>query len=76
MIGFNSINLQTEYIFSDSIGMHNYATDEKMNYIFSTYLYYKYVENKSSTIVKYIYGIYDKIDNVKLDDNLTNVEKL
>jgi hypothetical protein len=76
MIGFDSTNLQIEYVFGDSIGMTNYATNEKMNYIFSTYLYYKYVENESSTIIKYIYGIYDNIDDVKLDDNLTNVEKL
>lgn len=76
MLGFNSTNLDIEYLFSDSIGMENYAVNEKMNYIFTTYLYYKYSENESSTIIKYIYGIYDKIDDVKLDGNLSNVEKV
>jgi hypothetical protein len=76
MLGFGSNNLDIEYIFSDTIGMQYYAINEKMDYIFSTYLYYKYSENKSSTIIKYIYGLYDKIDAVKIDDNLTNVEKL
>lgn len=76
MLGFTSNNLNIEYIFGDNIGMENYAVNEKMDYIFSTYLYYKYSENVSSTIIKYIYGLYDKIDEVKLDNNLSNVEKL
>jgi len=76
MLGFNSNNLNIEYIFSDTIGMQQYAVNEKMDYIFSTYLYHKYSENKSSTIIKYVYGLYDKIDDVKIDANLSNVEKL
>lgn len=76
MIGFDSTNLNIEYIFGDDIGIDKYTLSENINYIFSKYLYYKYPDIINSTIIKYVYGIYDSINEVIVDNNLSNVEKL
>lgn len=76
MISLGSTNLNIEYIFSDDIGVDLFLTNQKMDYILNNYLYYKYDEKDSYSVIKFYYGIYDKIEFVVSDTNLSNVEKL
>jgi hypothetical protein len=77
MISFNSENIIIDFRSVDNIGFDQFVTGDRLNYIFDTYLYYRYEENINDTYIKYIYDLnIDKIEDVLIDNNLSNIERV
>lgn len=77
MIGFNSENIIIDFRSVDNIGFDQFVNGDRLNYIFENYLYYRQEESINDTYIKYIYDLnIDKFDDVLVDNNLSNIEKV